>query len=333
MPLPKGCFSTVVLEHKRPPETKPPDASLNIDAPAFEPSRSRPASPKLNVAAPEFKPSRSDSPAVGAPSSQRLFEAPRQARSQPMMVPPPPPPPPPPIDGHLKQQLQRLVAGKTASDQRVHSLLKEIELSRSRETALGTKQKAANEEIEAATRELHCIKACMGLVKQQLETTQRAHAVELKAVRRANMEETVALRDANDELLAQREQLAHQLHLMRRELATAHDLIRGPPQPLEALIAQHALPVPAPPAMAHVVKQHAMPGFLALPTATIAGVPPAGLSVVPQPRRAASVQNGAPIAKKVPQKHRGGGAKPPDLRETLKQFRNGQQAGAPHQRA
>lgn len=276
-----------------PPEPMPSETALNASAPEFKPSHemSRPSSPKLNRDAPVFKPSRPSSPIAFEISSEKPL-----ARALAAMAPPitsilPPPPPPPPLFAKMHEQLQQLVAGKSSSDQRAASLLKELESCISREAALVTRQKELTERVEAAAIEVNTANVSLNLARMEMENLKSARAQE----RKAHAEGLVTLRDSNEELLSKTEVLQHQLHLLRRELNLERNRATEtvPSDGLAALLEQRPLLVPFPvflpvhPPLLTPLMMAAQPNQMAA----------ACVPAVLQPRRAVSVVDArAPVA-------------------------------------
>lgn len=114
-------------------------------------------------------------------------------------------------------QLQRLLKLNSSSDNRIAELHKGIEAAASREAALKTNLKATHDQLAAMAQELEGAKLTIRDQQRALTAAQVAHQEEIQALLRAKTQEIVVLRDSNDELLAQNEQLEHQVHVLRRE--------------------------------------------------------------------------------------------------------------------
>jgi cell division septum initiation protein DivIVA len=327
------ALNPMAREFQLPP--KPRAVKLNPCASEFKADAPRPTSPKLNIAAAVFKLTGPKPLAVHL----NLMEAPSS-------------PSPPPLVADAQKQLHSLVTSKAAAEERIASLLKDIKASGSREAARTAELQEARAKAAEATRELSRIIVSAGLLKLELDMARRAHAEELRAARRADTHEMTVLRDARDELLSQKEQLEHQLHHLRRELAQAKSgtviatYKSEAPNTLQALLSKAPLPLlshaqapedffPAPLPTAgvkHNSSGQIRPDLSAHFAAGSEHVLFASVSAVPQPSRAASLFNtAAPIAKRVFQKQMGvAGGRPNGsthmfARETLKPFRQGQQ--------
>lgn len=323
----------------------PRNIKLNPCATEFKSDAPRPVSPTLNIAAPIFKPCGLAS-CVQEPPEEPLAEQVHLNSMTSLWTPSPPP------DANLQKQLDLSVTSKAAADERIANLLRDIKASGSRETALVTELTGARTQAAETLRELGRVKVSAGLLKLELETTRRAHNEELRTARRADAHEMTVLRDARDELLSQKEQLEHQLHFLRRELALEKNrAIAGAnksetTKTLQALLSNAHVSL-SPQAQAqgtffpaslpiagtvHNPSGQMRPGLFAPLAVRSQHIPFATASVVPQPRRAASVLNTAPIAKRVFQKQMGvDWGRPKEsaqtfAREMLKPFRPGQQA-------